>query len=186
MVAIVGLAASWFGSSLASFPTGNGSLYYSFTNVDGTGMVMTAIPISIGIAVLRGRLWDIDHLINRALVYASLTLTLGALYVGSVLLLQTLFGLVAGKPSTPAIALSTLVIVILFNPLRHRIQDVIARAFYRRRYDAAKVLSAYGAACRDQTDLEQLRAGLVGVVEETMQPGHVSLWLAGSSRSGSS
>jgi hypothetical protein len=134
--------------------------------------------------VLRNRLWDIDRVISRALVYVALSVTLAAIYIGSVIGLQTLFRAITGQQSGFAVALSTLIIAFLFNPLRHRIQDVIARAFYRRKYDAAQVLAAFGATCRDETDLERLRADLIQAVEETMQPGHVSLWLAGIAREG--
>jgi hypothetical protein len=177
LLAIVAVPAIWVVPGVVPFPTGNGSLYLALSNVSGIAIVVSAIPITVGIAVLRNRLWDIDSVISRTLVYASLTLSLVLTYLGSVIALQALFRAITGQQSDLAIAISTLVIAALFNPLRHGIQDLIARTFYRRRYDAAQVLSAFGATCRDETDLSKLQAGLMRVVEETLQPDHVSLWL---------
>src|SRR5215203_563491 len=137
------------------------------------------IPLSIGVAVLRYRLFDIDALINRTLVYGSLTVTLATVYLGSVVATQFLFRTFTGQEQQPqlAVVVSTLAIATLFNPLRHRIQNIIDRRFYRRKYDAAKTLSAYSARLRDETDLEQLNAELLAVVRMTMQPEHATLWL---------
>jgi hypothetical protein len=135
------------------------------------------IPISIGIAILRYRLYEIDTLINRTLVYGALTATLVALYFGDIILLQRVFVAVTGEKSTLAVVASTLVIAALFNPLRRRIQSFIDRRFYRSKYDARKTLEAFSAKLRDETNLDALSAELVGVVRETMQPAHVSLWL---------
>jgi hypothetical protein len=136
-----------------------------------------SIPISMGIAILRYRLYDIDVLINRTVVYGTLTATLVALYFGGIVLLQGLFVALTGEQSTLAVVASTLLIAALFTPLRRRIQSFIDRSFYRRKYDAVKTLEAFSAKLRNETDLEALSDDLVGVVAETMQPAHVSLWL---------
>src|SRR5919107_2677191 len=134
-------------------------------------------PIAIGVAILRYRLYDIDILINRTLVYGSLTITLVALYFGVIVVLQRFFVLLTDQQSTLAIVASTLLIAALFAPLRRRIQSFIDRRFYRSKYDARKTLEAFSARLRNETDLEALNDNLVGVVRETMQPAHVSLWL---------
>jgi hypothetical protein len=135
------------------------------------------VPVAIGFAVLKYRLYDIDILINRTLVYGSLTVTLVALYFGGIVVLQRLFIVLTGQQSTLAVVGSTLLIAALFNPLRRRIQSFIDRRFYRSKYDARKTLEAFSARLRDETDLEALNIEVVGVVRETMQPAHVSLWL---------
>jgi uncharacterized membrane protein YhdT len=142
-------------------------------------IVIPAIPIAIGIAILRYRLYDIDLLINRTLVYGSLTLMLALVYFGGVTATQALFTAFTGQEEQPklTIVVSTLVIAALFTPLRRRIQAFIDRRFYRRKYDARKTLEAFSAKLRDETDLDALSGDLVGVVRETMQPAHVSLWL---------
>jgi hypothetical protein len=137
----------------------------------------TLVPIAVGIAVLKYRLYEIDIIINRALVYVSQTATLVALYLGGVVLLQRLFVLLTGQRSTLAVVASTLLIAALFNPMRHRIQAFIDRRFYRRKYDAAKTLESFSAKLRDETDLDALSDNLVVAVRETMQPARVSLWL---------
>src|SRR5215212_3135544 len=134
-------------------------------------------PIAIGIAILRYRLYEIDTLINRTLVYGSLTVTLVALYFCGIVALQRIFVLLTGEQSTLAVVASTLLIAALFTPLRRRIQSFIDRRFYRHKYDARKTLEAFSSKLRDETDLEALNNELVGVVRETMQPAHISLWL---------
>jgi hypothetical protein len=137
----------------------------------------TGLYVAVGVAILRYRLYDIDLLINRTLVYGSLTATLVALYFDGIVLLQKVFVVLTGQKSTLAVVASTLMIAALFDPLRRRIQSFIDRRFYRSKYDARKTLDTFSAKLRDQTDLEELNNELVGVVRETMQPAHVSLWL---------
>jgi uncharacterized membrane protein YhdT len=139
--------------------------------------VTPAIPISMGIAILRYRLYDIDILINRTLVYGSLTAMLVLVYFGGVTLLQGVLRGLTGQESTLAVVASTLFIAALFNPLRRRIQGFIDRRFYRSTYDARKTLETFSVKLRGETDLEALGDDLVGVVQDTMQPAHVSVWL---------
>jgi hypothetical protein len=134
-------------------------------------------PIAIGVAILRYRLYEIDLLINRTLVYGSLTATLIVLYFGGIVVLQRVFVSLTGQRSTLAVVASTLLIAALFTPLRRRFQSFIDRRFYRRKYDARKTLERFSAQLRDETDLDALSDDLVGVVRETMQPAHISLWL---------
>jgi hypothetical protein len=142
-------------------------------------LIVPAIPVATGIAILRYRLYDIDILINRTLVYGSLTAMLALIYFGSVATTQSVFRALTGQEEKPqlAIVVSTLVIAALFNPLRRRIQRFIDRRFYRSKYDARKTLEEFSEKLRDETDLEGLNRDLAGVVRETMQPTHVSLWL---------
>jgi hypothetical protein len=137
------------------------------------------VPTAVGFAILKYRLYDIDIIINRALVYGSLTVMLALVYFGGVTATQTLFRTLTGQEqqSQLAVVASTLAIAALFNPLRRRIQSFIDRRFYRSRYDARKTLEAFSARLRDETDLDSLNAELVTVVRETMQPEHASLWL---------
>jgi hypothetical protein len=143
------------------------------------------IPTAVGIAILRYRLYEIDLLINRTLVYGSLTVMLAAVYLGGVAATEAIFRALTGQEQQPQLAIvaSTLAIAALFNPLRRRVQGFVDRRFYRSKYDAAKTLEAFSAKLRDETDLDALRDDLVGVVSETMQPAHVSLWLRPNSAS---
>ena len=137
------------------------------------------IPLSFAIAILHYRLWDVDVIINRTLVYGALTATLASIFFGSVAVSEGVFRSLTRQDQQPdfAIVISTLVIAALFSPLERRMQSFIDRSFYRRKYDAAKTLEGFSQKLRDETDLEALRGDLVGVVRETMQPAHVSLWL---------
>jgi hypothetical protein len=141
--------------------------------------VTPAIPISMGIAILRYRLYEIDLLINRTLVYGTLTATLALVYVGGVATTQVIFRTLTGQEQQPQLAIvaSTLAIAALFNPLRRRVQAFVDRRFYRRKYDAAKTLAAFNSRLREETDLNNLTDDVMSVTRETMQPAHVSLWL---------
>ena len=149
-----------------------------------TDGLLLFIPISIAIAILHSRLYDIDTIINKALVYGGLSGILGALYAGLIIGLESLAGFITRQSSANPLVLviSTLAIFALFQPLRRRIQRIIDRRFYRRKYDAAKVVAAFSATLRNEVDLDQLRAQLLEVVQETMQPSHVSLWVRQPSR----
>jgi hypothetical protein len=135
------------------------------------------LPVAAGIAILRHRLYDIDRLINRTLVYGLLTAILGFLYVGAVLLLGNLFGGIGGQPPSWAVAGITLVVAALFQPVRHRIQQVVDRRFNRHKYDAARTIETFATRLRDELDLGALSAELLAVVDQTMEPIRVSLWL---------
>ena len=146
---------------------------------DAITLSFAGVPIAVGFAVLKYRLYDIEVIVNRTLVYGTLTALLAALYFGGVAMTQVIFRALTGQEEQPqlAIVVSTLVIAALFNPLRQRIQGFIDRRFYRRKYDARKTLEAFSAKLRDETNLDALSNDLVGVVRETMQPAHVALWL---------
>src|SRR5918993_2179866 len=161
------------------FVAGLISIWSVRVSIAVTNLALLGLPLFTGVAVVRYRLYDIDFLINRTLVYGALTATLALVYFGSVATAQAIFRTFTGQEEQPqlAIVVSTLVIAALFTPLRRRIQSFIDRRFYRRKYDVRKTLEAFSSTLRDETDLEALREDLVGVVGETMQPAHVSLWL---------
>jgi hypothetical protein len=148
-------------------------------------VVVVALPIAVGIAILRYRLYDIDRLINRTLVYGLLTVSLGLLYASAVLVLGQLFGGIGAEPPSWAVAGATLAVAALFQPARRRIQRVVDRRFNRRRYDAAKTIERFSARLRDEVDLDTLSAELLGVVDQTMQPTTASLWLRPSTHDAS-
>ncbi len=162
--------------ALADYNSLYGAPYQLALNAISTCLILL-IPLSFGFAILRSRLWDIDVLINRTLVYGALTVSLTAIYVSLVIGLQSLLRGLISQDNSVAIVLSTLAIVALFQPLRQGIQRSIDRRFYRRKYDAAKTLAAFSSTLRQEVDLDQLREQLLAVAQETMQPAHVSLWL---------
>jgi hypothetical protein len=175
----------WFAYAAVLF---GGSLVFSgFLGEDLPGVwdalfeTVTFVPlyVAVGVAILRYRLYEIDTLINRTLVYGSLSALLALVYFGGVATTQAIFRALTGQEQQPqlAIVVSTLVIAALFNPLRRRIQAFIDRRFYRRKYDAAKALAAFSARLRDETDLEQLTDELLAVLRDTIQPAHASVWL---------
>jgi hypothetical protein len=153
-----------------------GSLANLIANAVGTGL-MLLLPLSVGLAVVRSRLWEIDTIINRTLVYGTLTATLALLYLGLVFASQFLLRGMINQDSPLAIVASTLVIAALFQPLRRGIQAIIDRRFYRRKYDAARTLAAFSATLRSEVDLHELSEQIQAVVQQTMQPAHISLWL---------
>ena len=162
------------------FPVDNpdpGRAYFNLYSIPPAVFLTLLFPLSIVFAILRYRLWDIDIIVNRALVYGLLTVTLGSGYFVSVVLLQAAFRTVTGQESTLALIASTLTIAALFQPVRRAIQRIIDRRFYRSRHDAARTLARFGATVRDEVDLSRLSDALVGVVDETFRPAHVSLWL---------
>ena len=157
--------------------TGLNGLRWMLVNTLVVSGVMALFPIAIGVAILRYRLWDVDIVIRKTLVYAVLTALLALVYFGSIAILQGVVTAVSGQSSTIVIVLSTLAIAALFSPLRRRIQDTIDHRFYRKKYDAAQVLAAFAATARDEPDLEKLAAELMTTVGTTMRPSHLGLWL---------
>jgi hypothetical protein len=185
--------AGWFAGilayavfvSLVSIPPGGAQLAVNLAGVALINLSALLLPLALGFAILRYRLWDIDLIIRRTLLYSSLSAALILAYFGSVLMLQSVFAALTGESRNALVTvLSTLAIAALFGPLRGRIQVWIDRRFYRRKYDAARTLAAFGAQARDVVELEQLTSQLVRVVDETMQPTHVGLWVRASNTRG--
>jgi hypothetical protein len=178
---VVGLLYLVAGVTALVFPSGAwyspGSPLWMDLIMSAALLSFTFVPIAVGLAVLRYRLYDIDLIINRALVYGPLTAMLALVYVGSVVGLQAALRVLTGQESTLAVVASTLLIAGLFNPLRRRVQGFVDRRFYRRKYDAAKTLEAFGSRLREETDLDTLGGDLVGVARRAVQPAHVSFWL---------
>ncbi len=174
-----GLGAVAFELSIPGSPLGQFSLLTALALDAALWGSLLLIPLSIGVAIVHDRLWDIDIVIRRTLVYGILTASLALVYFGGVAVAQAVFHALSGDVDRPqiAIVISTLVIAALFNPLRRRIKVFIDRRFYRRKYDARKTLEAFSATLSHETDLEALSDDLVAVVRRTMQPAHVSLWL---------
>ncbi len=175
-VSVIGMILLNIGYAVVPGAGKSGSLYdlSAFTLFP---LVNTAIPLSIAVAMLRSRLWDVDRVINRTLVYGSLTVSLAALYIGGVVGLEALARAVTGQSSDLAIAVATLAVAALFNPWRKRVQSFIDRRFYRRKYDASRILAAFNATLRDDVDLDHLSIDIAEVVHETVNPAHLSLWI---------
>jgi hypothetical protein len=173
--AVTVVALSFFLTYTVAEPISVGWLSWFSLGVTLIGVL--CVPLSIAVAIFRYHLYDIDLLINRTVVYGSLTVVLAAVYLSGVTAVQAIFDALTGERSTLAVVASTLLIAALFNPLRRRIQAFIDRRFYRSKYDARKTLEAFSSKLRDETDLDALSDDLVGVVRDTMQPAHVSLWL---------
>lgn len=157
------------------------SIFTGWNGVFGdlASIALSLVPVTVGAAILRYRLYDIDLIINRTLVYGSLTVTLGALYIAGVIGLEALFHAITGQRSDLVIAVVTLAVAALFNPWRRRVQAFIDRRFYRRKYDAARILAAFSTHLRDEVDLDRLSTDLLATAQETLQPASLSLWVRG-------
>ena len=151
--------------------------WFEFVNAFSGALLVALIPLSIGVAILRYRLWDVDLLIRRTLIYTILTLTLGLVFFGGIALLQALFSKISNQKSEISIVISTLAIAALFNPLRRRIQNTIDRRLYRKKFNSEQALARFSATARTETDIEQLSSELLAIVQEALQPEAVSVWL---------
>jgi hypothetical protein len=167
---------------VVEIPPGQARLAASLVGWFASLILICMLPVTIAIAILRYRLWDIDIVIRRTLQYSLITGLLGLVYFGGVALLQAALGELGGQPSPVVTVITTLATAALFNPLRRRVQDFIDRRFYRRKYDAEKALAEFALAARSETDLAQLTTRLVGTVQEALQPDQVSLWMQASTR----
>jgi hypothetical protein len=176
---VAGLGGSAIELPISGSPLGQFSPLYALALDAGFFVFLTLIPLSVGVAIVYARLWDIDIVIRRTLVYGTLTACLALVYFGGVAVAQAIFHILSGNVDRPqvAVVVSTLVIAALFNPARRRIKSFIDRRFYRSKYDARKTLDAFSATLSHETDLDALSEDLVTVVRETIQPSHVSLWL---------
>jgi hypothetical protein len=176
-ILVIGIVSIFFSPLGSQF---GDAVVYSRWNLLGliaVNFLATLIPLTIGIAILRSRLFDIDLIIRRTLIYSIITAMLALFYFGAVIVLQQLFRAITGAGDDLAIIISTLAIAALFNPLRHRVQDAIDHRFYRRKYDAQQVLARFAKTARDEVALEKLTGELLAVVNDTIQPASVSLWL---------
>jgi hypothetical protein len=153
------------------------SIWSALVSIAIIAIALLVLPIFTGVAIVKHRLYDIDLVINRTLVYGALTVMLAGVYFGGVVGLQRLLSPIVGESNQLATVASTLAIAALFNPLRHRVQAFVDLRFYRKRYDARKTLETFALKLRNETDLDALNSDLLEVIRETMQPAHVSLWL---------
>jgi hypothetical protein len=178
-VTIVGVATFLVSVSTVLVRASEERLFYRYWILTDLGFSLLTylLPIAIGIAILRYRLWDIDIIIRKTVQYGVLTAVLGLVYYGSVLLLQGLFTRVTGQESAVALVLSTLLIAALFTPSRRRIQEFIDGRFFRKKYNAQQVLAQFAQTARDETDMDKLAVALVNIIETTIQPETVSVWL---------
>ena len=184
VLAMAGIATTTMLVVTGPAPCDERNLYCDMVQNIGYTLSPLMIPIFIGIGILRSRLWDIDVVIRRTLQYSLITGLLALTYFGIIIVLQSLFSSISNQQSDIAIVISTLAIAALFNPLRRRVQDFIDRRFYRKKYNAEQALAKFAAIARDEVELEKLTAALLGVIEETVQPEKVSLWLKPTPKKG--
>jgi hypothetical protein len=177
ILGLVGFSSFVIPGIIVPDATGGANRLWENLLEDAVTLSFAGVPVAVGVAVLKYRLYDIDVIINRALVYGVLSASLALVYIGGVVGLQGLLSPLFGEGNQFAVVASTLAIAALFNPLRRRIQSFIDRRFYRHKYDAQKTLESFGVRLRQETDLDTLGGDLVSVVRETMQPEHVALWL---------